>query len=48
MPMPAFYAALLAVLFLFLSFRTIEQRRNIRVEIGTVSRPNFLRFAIFP
>ena len=28
MPITAFYAALLAMLFLFLSFRTIEQRRG--------------------
>jgi hypothetical protein len=36
MPITAFYAALLAMLFLFLSFMTSEQRRTARVEIGTV------------
>ena len=43
MPITAFYAALLAMLFMVLSFRTIEQRRNARVEIGTGEDAELLR-----
>jgi uncharacterized protein len=43
MPIAAFYAALLALLFLFLSFRTIEKRWNARVEIGTGEDAELLR-----
>ena len=43
MPIAAFYAALLAMLFMVLSFRTIQQRRNARVEIGTGEDAELLR-----
>jgi uncharacterized protein len=43
MPITAFYAALLAMLFMVLSFRTIRQRRNARVEIGTGEDAELLR-----
>ena len=38
MPITAFYAALLAGLFVVLSFRTIGRRREAKVEIGTATR----------
>ena len=43
MAVTAFYAALLAALFLFLSFRVIAQRRHARVEIGTGEDAELLR-----
>jgi len=43
MPITAFYAALLAMLFMVLSFRTIERRRTARVEIGTGEDAELLR-----
>ena len=43
MPITAFYAALLAMLFMVLSFRTIQQRRNARVEVGTGEDAELLR-----
>ena len=38
MPITAFYAALLAGLFVVLSFRTIGRRQAAKVEIGTATR----------
>lgn len=43
MPITAFYAALLAVLFLVLSFRVIGVRRGQRVEIGDGGDKELLR-----
>jgi hypothetical protein len=43
MPITALYAALLAVLFLFLSVRVINQRREARVEIGAGEDRELLR-----
>jgi uncharacterized protein len=43
MPITAIYAALLAMLFMVLSFRTIQQRRNAQVELGTGEDAEFLR-----
>jgi hypothetical protein len=43
MPVTALYAALLAVLYVFLSVRVISQRRQIRVEVGTGTDPELLR-----
>jgi uncharacterized protein len=43
MPITAFYAAMLALLFMVLSFRTIERRRTARVEIGTGEDGELLR-----
>jgi uncharacterized membrane protein YecN with MAPEG domain len=43
MPITAFYASLLAFLFLLLSARVITQRREARVEIGHGESPELLR-----
>ena len=43
MPITAFYAALLAILFLILSFRVIGVRRGQRVEIGDGGDKELLR-----
>ena len=43
MPITAFYAALLALLFLLLSLRVINQRREARVEIGAGESAELLR-----
>lgn len=43
MPITAFYAALLAFLFLLLSARVIAQRREARVEIGVGESAELLR-----
>ena len=43
MPVTAFYAALLALLFLLLSARVIAQRREARVEIGHGESAQLLR-----
>jgi hypothetical protein len=43
MPITAFYAALLAALFVFLSVRVIGHRREARVEIGPGNDPELLR-----
>jgi uncharacterized membrane protein YecN with MAPEG domain len=43
MPITAFYAALLALLFMVLSFRTIQQRRSAKVELGTGEDAELLR-----
>ncbi len=43
MPITAFYAALLALLFLLLSARVIAQRREARVEIGHGESHQLLR-----
>ncbi len=43
MPVTAFYAALLAALFIVLSFRTIAARRAARVEIGDGRNDELLR-----
>ena len=43
MPVTAFYAALLAGLFVFLSVRVIAQRREARVEVGSGDSPELLR-----
>jgi uncharacterized membrane protein YecN with MAPEG domain len=45
MPITAFYAALLAFLFLLLSMRVIAQRREARVEIGLGESQELLRRA---
>lgn len=45
MPITAFYAALLAALFLVLSVRTISARRAARVEIGSGDDRELLRRA---
>ena len=43
MPITAFYAALLAGLFIFLSVRVIAQRREASVEVGAGDSPELLR-----
>ena len=43
MPITAFYAALLAGLFIFLSVRVIAQRREARIEVGAGDSPELLR-----
>jgi uncharacterized membrane protein YecN with MAPEG domain len=43
MPITAFYASLLAFLFLLLAFRVISQRREARVEIGAGESPELFR-----
>ena len=43
MPITAFYAALLALLFIYLSARVIGQRRTARVEIGPGQDPELFR-----
>ena len=43
MPITAFYASLLTLLFLLLSARVISQRREARVEIGHGESPQLLR-----
>jgi uncharacterized membrane protein YecN with MAPEG domain len=43
MPVTAFYAALLAALFILLSVRVIAQRREARVEIGPGESKELLR-----
>jgi uncharacterized membrane protein YecN with MAPEG domain len=43
MPVTAFYASLLATLFILLSARVIAQRREARVEIGHGESPQLLR-----
>lgn len=43
MPITAFYASLLALLFLLLSLRVIAQRREARVEIGVGESHELLR-----
>jgi uncharacterized membrane protein YecN with MAPEG domain len=43
MPITAFYASLLAFLFLLLSLRVINQRREARVEIGSGESPELFR-----
>ena len=43
MPITALYAALLTLLFLVLSFRTIASRREAKVEIGDGSDQELLR-----
>lgn len=43
MPITAFYASLLAFLFLLLSIRVINQRREARVEIGVGESKELLR-----
>jgi uncharacterized membrane protein YecN with MAPEG domain len=43
MPVTAFYAALLAALFLLLSVRVIAQRREARVELGPGESKELLR-----
>jgi uncharacterized membrane protein YecN with MAPEG domain len=43
MPITAFYASLLALLFLLLSLRVIAQRREARVEIGHGESAQLLR-----
>ena len=45
MPITAFYASLLAFLFLLLTARVIAQRREARVEIGHGESPELLRRA---
>lgn len=37
MPITAFYASIIAFLFLALSFRTIKRRRLIKLELGTIT-----------
>lgn len=43
MPITAFYASLLAFLYLLLSARVITQRREARIEIGTGESAELLR-----
>lgn len=43
MAVTALYAALLAFLLIFLSLRVINQRRQVRVEIGAGEDPELLR-----
>jgi uncharacterized membrane protein YecN with MAPEG domain len=43
MPITAFYASILALLFILLSMRVIAQRREARVEIGHGESPQLLR-----
>jgi hypothetical protein len=43
MPITSFYAALLALLFVALSVRTLRLRRHLRIAIGDAGNPQMLR-----
>jgi uncharacterized membrane protein YecN with MAPEG domain len=43
MPITSFYAALLALLFVALSVRTLRLRRRLRIAIGDAGNPQMLR-----
>jgi uncharacterized membrane protein YecN with MAPEG domain len=43
MPVTSFYAALLALLFVALSVRTLRLRRRLRIAIGDAGNPQMLR-----
>ncbi|MFN0039484.1 MAG: MAPEG family protein [Burkholderiales bacterium] len=42
-PVTSFYAALLALLFVWLSVRTLRLRRSLRITIGDAGNPQMLR-----